>query len=155
MNICLAIISILGVYCAVDAEPIGDCLTIEPGLLFCTVDPDELPIRASWYDPARCERGELINCDSDPRFVADMTPAEEGYGRFMACPLGWYWQWIDFGWAGSWQCRDHGGDIHPTWGRVYTAEGFVWAWFIVVDFMTKDEPPWAYLLLDWSFIDDQ
>lgn len=151
MNVCLAVISIIGVYCYSGAKPIGEC-DYQKKAVYCVVEPQELQLRASWYNPRLCAEGHSINCDDDPEHTADGTPVDDCFGVCIACPLGWYGEYIDLYWLGVWQCRDHGGDIKPTWGRTYTPSGFVTTWFLYVDFMTYEEPSWAYLLLDWIML---
>ena len=97
MTVCLAVVSIIGLYCYAGAQPIGDCFEAGPPTTICTVEADELSVRVSWYDPARCLLGQSINCDSDPTVVADGTAVADCYGWCIACPEGWYWNVI-VGW---------------------------------------------------------
>lgn len=155
MTVCLAVIGLLDIICAPSAEPIGDCWQPINGVLACTAEPWELPIRASWYNPLLGG----INCDKDCRYVADGTLSADCFNWCLACPLGWEPHYkdgqfipgkvIDFGpHVGVWQCRDVGGAIHHKYGRWYTSGGFTWEWVIVVDFMTYHEPEWAYWLFE-------
>lgn len=145
MTVCLFVVGIIGTYCAVDAQPIGICHPADENHIYCTVDLQELPARASWYNPVLGH----INCYEDTcDFLGDGTLVRDGYGKYIACPMGMYGEFVTFEWAGTWQCRDHGGAIKPTWGRWYTADGFVEKWVITFDFLLESEAPFTYAILD-------
>lgn len=128
----------MGAFCYADAAPIGDCVTFPVPLpTICTIPAEELPLRASWYDPALGPPNCLPPCSQ----LGDGTAVSDAYGWAMACPMGWYGRWLDVQHAGRWQCRDHGGAIRPTYGRAYTNDGFVTGWWITVDFLTHEPPP--------------
>lgn len=147
MTVCLVVASIFGVWCYENAAPVGDCFNFSPfGGQVCYVGADELPLRASWYDPALGG----VNCMEPCGQLGDGTAVSDGYGWVVACPDGWYGRWLDVEHAGRWQCRDHGGAIHPTYGRTYTADGFVECWWIAVDMLVREQPGYAYMLLGWQ-----
>jgi hypothetical protein len=147
MTVCLTVLSIIGTYCVENARPVGQCVPRLSEVVDCVVPAERLPVRASFYNPA----WGGINCDSDCAHTGDGTPVADCYEVCLACPVGWYGRWLDFGpWVGEWQCRDHGGAIQPHYGLTYTPEGFAECWWITVDFMAHDEPDWAYLLLPWE-----
>jgi hypothetical protein len=144
--VCLVVLSIIGTWCYDNAAPIGDCYPLPTGTL-CFVAAEELPIRASWYDPALGG----INCMEPCDLLGDGTAVAEAYGWAASCPNGWYGRWLDVEYAGRWQCRDHGGAIVPTWGEAFVSGvGTGWHWWITVDFLAHEQPSWAYLLLDWQ-----
>lgn len=147
MTVCLIVTSIIGIFCHADATPIGDCFVL-PSLMptVCVVPAQELPLRASWYDPALGG----INCMEPCTQLGDGTAVSEAYGWALSCPAGWYGRWLEIKHAGRWQCRDHGGAILPTYGRTYTGAGFVTGWWITVDFLVRQPPPYAYMLLQWK-----
>lgn len=127
---CLHVIGIIGAYCFPGAQPVGTCSYVVNDV-YCTVAAEELPIRASWYNP---ELGG-INCMEPCSMLGDGTPVHTGYGTMAACPPGWYWRWLHVDGLPSVQCRDHGGAIHPTW---YHGIG---EWAIVIDYLLE-RPEW-------------
>lgn len=146
MTVCLLVAGIAGIFCQAGAAPVGDCVSVSLiGTTFCTVEAEALPLRASWYDPALGG----VNCMEPCGYLGDGTAVADAYGWAMACPVGWYGRWLDIEGVGRRQCRDHGGAIHPAYGRVYTPEGWVECWYITVDFLEHEPPPWAYMLLEW------
>ncbi|NJN53998.1 MAG: hypothetical protein HC804_04100 [Anaerolineae bacterium] len=148
MTICLIVTSIIGVFCQNNATPIGDCMTFPApfSMTVCTVAAEQLPVRASWYNPTLGG----VNCMEPCAYLGDGTAVQAAYGWAIACPDGWYGRWLTIEHAGRWQCRDHGGAIQPTYGRTFTANGFVECWWLPVDFLTHDAPPYAYMLLEWK-----
>ncbi len=143
MNVCLFVVGIIGVACHQDAQPIGEC--IDHGMTtYCEADITDLRGYMSWYD------GMLggVNCVEPCEFLGDGTPVPESYGKMMACPLGLYGRFFTFEGVGTFQCRDHGGDIVVRYGRRYTRDGFVNEWHIVFDLsMQGDNFPYAYDLV--------
>ena len=149
MTVCLFIIGIIGTWCEQDAHTIGVCHPVGNDSIYCTVDADDMLIRASWYDPTLGG----INCfDNTCDHLGDGTPTADGYGRYAACPVGMYGEWIDIDNVGLWQCRDHGGDVVPKFGEVYTASGFVSTWYITVDFLLESPQWWTYGLFDFDML---
>lgn len=151
MNVCLIVVSIIGIFCHQDAQPVGKCWQhpfIDTHI--CVIEAEQLPLRASWYDPVLGGVNCMAPCDQ----LGDGTAVADAYGWVVACPPGWYGRWLDVEYAGRQQCRDHGGAVVPTYGRAYTPEGFVYTWWITVDFLAHEPPPYAYLLLDWRMSDD-
>lgn len=157
MTICLIVITLLGQFCAVDAEPIGDCVSIDNHNMICTIESEQLRIRASYYNPYLCYDGHSINCDSDPTKTSTGYNTSDCFDWCMACPIGWTKSsalgvtesvTIDFGESiGQWTCNDNGGEITVKWGEWYFGE-FVEEWVIIVDFMVEQEPFWYLWLLD-------
>lgn len=155
MQVCLFVFSVIGLYCYENAEPIGVCQKFPNGMI-CFVDAEELPVRASWYDPfLETDSQEVadIQCMEPCHLLGDGTAVEDAYGWAVACPLGWHGRWITVQFAGTWQCRDSGGAIRPTWMEVFIpGEGMRMEWFLTLDFLLKEQPSWAYLLLPWKEI---
>lgn len=149
MIVCLTIATIALATCVPDAVPVGDCVQRMPERVDCIVqDATTIPIRASYYDPSLGG----TNCQEPCDYTGDLTHVDDCYGVCLACPVGWYGNWIQFDeWIGRWQCRDHGGAIEPGYGRYFTQNGWFTGWVITVDFMTNEEPAFAYWLLDWQF----
>lgn len=146
MTVCLIVTSIIGMFCFQDAAPVGRCFYTPPDNAYCVIPAQELPLRASWYDPALGG----VNCMDPCHLLGDGTHVDNAYGWALSCPDGWYGRWLDVQHAGSHLCLDSGGAIHPTYGRTYTNEGFVECWWITVDFLAKEPPPYAYMLLEWA-----
>jgi hypothetical protein len=154
-TLCLLVIGIFGGYCynvPPDYDSPGNCLDF-----ICVVEAEELPIRASWYDPAlyNPETGEgKINCQEPCYLLGDGSPVDENYGYAIACPPGWTQQEIYFpGLNQTRKCKDSGPAIVPTCMEVYTPrEGFVFKCFITVDFLEHEQPPFALMLLEWEFV---
>lgn len=146
-TVCLTVLGIVGTFCVEGAQPIGDCEQRLAEVMDCVVQESELPLWTSYYMPPLGG----INCDSDCSVVADGTAVTDCYDWCVACPIGWYGRWLDLGDIGQWQCRDHGGAIHPVYGERYTPEGFVTGWSIPIDLLVREEPPFAYRLLwEWG-----
>jgi len=147
MTTCIFIIGIIGTWCAQNAAPIGICHPVD-GAIYCTVELEDVPARASWYNPILGG----TNCFEDTcETLGDGTPTSEGYGRYMACPLGMYGETVTFSNdIGTWQCRDHGTAVTPKWGRWYTAQGFVWQWVITFDFLLEDVEWFTYGIYDFE-----
>jgi hypothetical protein len=154
IHVCLFIIGVVGQWCYAEATPVGHCVYSSSGVE-CVIAPDDLPIRASWYNPALCDVSPINCLAGTADYLGDGTPVDEGYGRYAACPPGMYGQVLVVDWAGVWECRDSGTAVVPRYGRVYTPSGFVYSWFLTVDFLVDAEtheeaPPWAYALLTWQ-----
>jgi len=142
--VCLYVIGILGTVCHQDAPMTGVC-DVYDNVTHCTVKIEELRALLSWYDGALGG----INCVEPCEYLGDGTLVSESYGRFMACPLGLYGRFFTFEGVGTFQCRDHGGDINVRYGRRYTRNGFVNEWYIVFDLsMQGDNFPYAYDLVN-------
>lgn len=144
---CLYIIGLaIGSVCFQDAQPIGICHPIGDGVNYCTAHIEDLPIRASWYNPSLGG----INCMEPCDTLGDGTAVKDAYGWAMACPAGMYGLTLDIEHAGVWQCRDHGGDVTVRYGEVYTNDGFIDAWYLVGDFLLEKPAAWSYMLLDFE-----
>lgn len=149
MTVCLIVLSIIGTFCYADAQPVGECV-VWADTAVCFVAAEELPLRASWYDPDLGGINCMFPCDQ----LGDGTAVSEAYGWALSCPMGWYGRWLEIEYAGRWQCRDHGGAIMPTYGRAFTGSEFVEGWWITVDFLLPEPPPYAYMLLAWNVAAD-
>lgn len=145
---CLYVVGLLySSFCFEGAPPIGICNKVDDHMAYCTVDFQELPIKASWYDPAQGG----INCYLDTcDHLGDGTLVTDAYGWAMACPLGMYGLTLDIEHAGQWQCRDHGGAVNVRYGEVYTSDGWVTEWHIVGDFLLQAPEWWTYDLLEFE-----
>ena len=111
---------------------------------------EQLPIRASWYDP---QLGG-INCYLDTcDHLGDGTPVATSYGWAMACPAGMYGLTLEIEHAGQWTCRDHGGAVVPKYGRVFDGSQVVDTWYLTGDFLLQEPAAWSYMLLDWSVVE--
>jgi hypothetical protein len=119
------------------------------------------PLFLSWYNPALClpeNGGIMTNCDSVPTHMAGGHLVEEWYGRAAACPEQMYGQTIYIEGIGERVCLDVGGRVEPTYRRVYTSQGFVTDWYIVVDLLENsypDDPPWWQYMRweEWKVVD--
>ena len=82
-TICFIIYGIVGLYCfsaPPEYVPPGDCV-----LFMCIVsEPTEMPIRASWYNPALGGINCMEPCD---RLGDDSLLEDDLYGHVIACPL--------------------------------------------------------------------
>ena len=144
MTVCLFIIGIIGTVCHNGSDPIGICHPVGDNTLYCMAEITDLRGYLSWYD------GSLggINCVEPCEYLGDGTLVSESYGWAMACPLGLYGRFFTFEDVGTFQCRDHGGDVNVRYGRRYTRNGFVNEWHIVFDLsMQGDDFPHAYDLV--------
>lgn len=152
MTVCLFVIGVIGTWCEMPADPIGVCHQIDDHTIYCTIDLEELPIWASYYNPALCDESP-INCFEDTgEFLGDGTPVADGYGRYMACPMGMYGMELDIEDIGVWQCRDHGGMVTPRYGEVYTADGFVTGWHLIGDFLLEAPEWWTYTMRSFEVV---
>lgn len=146
-TICLIIWGIVGTYCysaPSDFTPPGTCI-----FGICFVQAAQLPVRASWYDPVLGG----INCQEPCDLLGDGSPVDENYGQIIACPPGWYGRALYFDNIGERECRDSGGDIVPTCQEIFIPwKGHEYTCYITVDFLERQEPPWAYMLLAWENI---
>lgn len=142
---------LLGLICTPD----GYCYPPAPPI-------EEMPIWASYYDPALCydENGrviENINCDDSPDILATSVPTADYYGIAAACYEDWIGMTLVVYGIGERPCLDTGGAIKPTYRMVYDPErGFVTIWVIVVDFLEHHNAPptWQYgLFYDWELKD--
>ena len=139
MTTCLYVIGIVGVFCFAGADPVGNCYD-DMDYHYCTIEADELPIRASWYNPSLGG----VNCMEPCAMLGDGTPVNDGYGTMAACPMGWYGNYLHVDGLPTVQCRDHGGAIHPTW---YEELG---QWAIVIDYLLPDAEWFIYgMYQDW------
>jgi len=145
-------IVILGISQCLDAPAQGVCHPIGDGVTYCTIET----VRgfASYYDPALCPVAEWdTNClyvdgISTGDHLGDGTPTGEGYGRYMACPMGMYWKRVTFELAGTWQCRDHGTAVNLRYQERYTSEGFVTELYAVFDMLETEPQFYTYELLE-------
>lgn len=136
-----------------DIYPIGVCHSTGDNIIYCTADITDFIGVASFYDPARgkinCYHDPLTNEDTCDK-LGDGTPTETAYGWAMACPVGMLNTKIEFVHddtgqnLGVWECRDHGGAIHPTFGKRWTGTEFINTWYIPYDFLLHNEEWWAY-----------
>lgn len=156
MNIiCLVVFGIAGAFCydaPVGYTPPGNCEHVDDTLT-CYMEPEELEIRASWYNPEIGYDKEWdTNCMKPCHVLGDGTEVSSGYGLYMACPAEWYNVEIFFKSLGiSRTCRDSGSAIVPTCREVFIPEkGREYTCFITIDFLEQEQPWFAYLLLDWS-----
>jgi len=155
MNIlCLVVFSIVGAYCynaPIGYEPPGNCSLVQRGVYTCFVEPEDLQVRASWYNPEIGYGKDWdINCQEPCHVLGDGTEVSESFGIYLACPPGWYGRRISFKNIGTRQCRDSGSAIVPTCREVFVpGSGREFHCFIVVDFVEREQPHFAYLLLDW------
>lgn len=150
MQVCLLVVGIVGTWCYVDASHAGQC--IDHGMVsHCMADVDQLYGLLSWYDPALGG----INCQEPCHLLGDGTPVEQSYGVMMACPLGLYGRSFSFDGVGTFQCRDHGGDVNVRYERRYTSDrGFVDDWFVVFDLSMRDDNfPHAYDLVNIEIVE--
>jgi hypothetical protein len=158
MNILICLFTILGAACAIDAEPIGECATMEEGRIICSVPPEGIPLYASWYDN---ELGEEhpINCDHDCSWKALRRADPSQYGNSAACSHDWLGKTFVTPTLPNhpvWYCDDRGGAIQlgyrPVW-EPETGTTMQWAW--TTDFYlshTLPRPDWVYTLIyNWHF----
>lgn len=130
------------------------------GTVYCFISAEDLPLRASWYDPA--EGG--INCMDPCTLTATGATVESCYLRCIACPFEWLmWPPVTLvvesnraGGGGEWVCQDTGGAIDGVqYGRTYDpGRGFVHEFYITIDFMSPSQPTWSYELMNWRFKDE-
>ncbi len=152
-TVCLLVATITGAYCYQGADRIGHCNNLED-VAVCRVEAEELPLYFSWYNPQLCYEGHTINCDGSPEHAALGLIEDWMYGEAAACPPGWT-RWgrtavIQTAW-GDYTCIDRGGRIHPMWREVWTANGLIMTWAIVVDLLAHERPDNGYYLTyDWS-----
>ena len=120
---------------------------------------ESIPLFLSWYDPELCKEengGISTNCNDDPEHMAGGHKVEEWYGRAAACPPELWGMTIVIQDLGSRVCLDRGSRIKPTYREVYTPEGFVTGWFMVVDLLERhEEPPWWEFSMweEWHIVD--
>jgi hypothetical protein len=106
------------------------------------------PLFLSWYNPALClpeNGGIMTNCDSNPDYMGGGHAVARWYGRAAACPEEMFGMTIYIEGIGERTCLDNGTRVKPTYREVYTADGFVTDWYIVVDLLEDsypDDPPW-------------
>ena len=150
IELCLIVFGIVGTFCydvPTGYTPPGQCFDN-----ICYVEPNELEIRASWYNPEIGYGKEWnINCQHPCHVLGDGTEVSESFGLFAACPVDWYGKELYFPELDQTrQCRDTGTAIIPTCREVFIPEaGREYHCFIPVDFLEKEQPYFAYLLLDW------
>jgi len=120
--------------------------------LFEEPDFQDLPAVVTWYDPSLCTRpgataDDMINCDSNPEFVADGTRVTEDlYGVTAACDQRLLGRIIKIGEL-EFRCRDTGGMIRPMWSKHYDR------WVLYFDVMMHENPEWNYWLWEkWSVV---
>jgi hypothetical protein len=145
--VCLFIIGLAAPLCYTGAEAIGDCITY-PDLIYCEAQPEAVPLRASWYDPALGG----TNCLDPCHLTANGTAVEDCYNVCLACPGEWIGNTFIVDGVGIYPCTDTGTAIIPGYGEVFTSSGFVTEWFITVDFMATSPPWFAYELLEWEMV---
>ena len=150
LTTCLYVLTIIGLYCYnAPPPPEADCWSL-PEYTICTIEAEELPIRAGWYYPPLGGTNCVEPCD----LTGDGTPVESGYGWIAGCPIEWWNNWLDLEYAGRWQCRDTGGIVWVQYGEVYSQYGWTTEWFIYIDFLLREPEPWTYFLLEWEVVDD-
>ena len=94
IEFCILVSGIIGAWCfsaPPDFALPGDCVDIGD-VFMCRIDANELPIRATYYNPELGETNCMEPCDQ----LGDGTAVVDGYGRFTACPIGWYGRHIEF-----------------------------------------------------------
>ena len=151
--VCVTIASILGTYCAPNATipPAAECVWYGDGAHCHVTEVTSIPLFLSYYDPL--EGGINCSTDGDCEHLGDGTSIYD-CPNCLACPPGMYWQRLEF--AGEqWQCRDSGTAVVPTYREVYTAEGFVTGWFLVIDLLSVGRPhPLAYeTIREWNALE--
>lgn len=112
---------------------------------------EQMTLWLSWYDPAKCydENGNVIkniNCDENPREMAAGMAVEGAYGQVCACIPQWDIEdVVHVEGIGSWTCQDRGGDVRPTYRRIYHPKfGFVYMWILPIDVLADYENPPAW-----------
>lgn len=138
-----------------EAYPIGICHPVGDGITHCTATVWDFAAVASYYDPAQGN----INCFHDPitgedtcDTLGDGTPTATAYDWAMACPEGMLGTKIRFEYVykdyvtdiGTWQCRDHGGAIRPTFGLRWTGSEYKYLWYIPYDLLMERPEPWTF-----------
>ena len=164
---CMIIASVVGTWCygAPAGLPLpGDCEDIGD-IHICIVEAEELPIRPSYYDPYIVTDNPAIaetQCQEPCDLLGDGTPVVECYGRCSACVSGWYWRNVRVFWPdGTYfeqQCRDHGGDVYPRCGDVFTVDAagngkLEYQCYIPIDLLQREPMLGLLLLLDWEFVE--
>lgn len=166
---CLIISTITGSWCfagPLDFSPPGTCQDTGD-VLICQVEAQELPVRPSYYDPYLVHDNDEVRslqCQKPCEYLGDGTPVESAYGWAAACVNGWYWKHIRIYWPDGYytikQCRDHGGDVHPTCGEVFVIDHQTgngsreYRCYIPIDFLERQAVMGLLLLLDWEIVTD-
>lgn len=155
MLVCLIVATIVGQWCYTVYDSgalIGSCTELQRDSYVCEVDAAALPLFASVYDTEICDE-HPTNCFDGGTHFANGTPTSpEWYDVAAACPT----DWTNSGTRLSLPnipldliCMDTGGRIHPMYREVWSPDGYVWRWVIVIDvyfpFHELGWPPWALL----------
>ena len=157
IDILVCIVTFIGAECAYNAPTIGtDCFDLD-GAIICLVEPEEIPLYASWYD---WKLGG-INCGGSCDWKASRPVDDSHYGHTAACPHDWLFMTFETPTLAdhpSWYCDDRGPAIKLGYRPVWDAQNgthHIWAW--TIDFALDSNlvrPGWVYTVIhDWEFVD--
>lgn len=154
-EVCLMVYTVVGMFCSTIAQPPpGANCELDPWRLICEIDPEDMVIRASYYDP----RLGGTNCMEPCDLLGDGTPVEEAWGWAAGCPAEWYDKRIltflpDKQGGRVWWCRDTGFTTFIKHGRYYIPSGWKSGWYVFIDFLLPEREWWTGRELKWKFVD--